>query len=95
MHTTFGDVELEFWPREAPKAVRNFVQLCLERYYDNTIFHRVIKGFMVQGGDPEGTGRGATAARAAGAKCDPAAPLTLQAASRSTANRSRTSTTRA
>jgi hypothetical protein len=40
------------------QAVRNFVQLCLEGYYDNTIFHRVIRDYMVQGGDPTGTGTG-------------------------------------
>lgn len=49
---------MELWPKEAPRAVRNFVQLCLEGYYDGTIFHRIIKDFMVQGGDPTGTGRG-------------------------------------
>merc|ERR1712002_1011382 len=42
----------------APIACRNFVQLCMEGYYDNVIFHRIIKGFMVQGGDPTGTGEG-------------------------------------
>ncbi|CAI6003230.1 unnamed protein product [Closterium sp. NIES-64] len=46
--TTLGDLDIELWPREAPKAVRNFVQLCLEGYYDKTIFHRIIIGFMVQ-----------------------------------------------
>ncbi|CAI5466602.1 unnamed protein product [Closterium sp. Yama58-4] len=56
--TTLGDLDIELWPREAPKAVRNFVQLCLEGYYDKTIFHRIIPGFMVQGGDPTGTGTG-------------------------------------
>ena len=40
------------------QATRNFVQLCMEGYYDGTIFHRVIKDFMVQGGDPTGTGKG-------------------------------------
>ncbi|KAJ3048547.1 Peptidyl-prolyl isomerase cwc27, partial [Rhizophlyctis rosea] len=58
LHTTSGDLEIELWPKEAPKATRNFVQLCLEGYYDGTIFHRVVKGFIVQGGDPEGTGEG-------------------------------------
>uniref|UniRef100_A0A7N0RF10 PPIase cyclophilin-type domain-containing protein n=1 Tax=Kalanchoe fedtschenkoi TaxID=63787 RepID=A0A7N0RF10_KALFE len=58
LHTTYGPLDIELWPKEAPKAVRNFVQLCLEGYYDNTIFHRIIKGFMVQGGDPTGTGNG-------------------------------------
>ena len=58
LRTSVGDVDIELWPREAPKACRNFVQLCMEGYYDGTIFHRVIKDFMVQGGDPTGTGRG-------------------------------------
>ncbi|KAL8038912.1 hypothetical protein ABFX02_10G002100 [Erythranthe guttata] len=56
--TSYGPVEIELWPKEAPKAVRNFVQLCLESYYDGTVFHRVIKSFLVQGGDPTGTGEG-------------------------------------
>ncbi|KAK1549763.1 hypothetical protein Q3G72_007501 [Acer saccharum] len=56
--TTYGPLDIEFWPKEAPKAVRNFVQLCLEGYFDNTIFHRIIKGFLVQGGDPTGSGTG-------------------------------------
>lgn len=50
LHTTLGDVDIELWPKEAPRAVRNFVQLCLEGYYDGTRFHRVIKDFMVQVG---------------------------------------------
>ncbi|KAL8171065.1 hypothetical protein V2J09_022869 [Rumex salicifolius] len=58
INTTYGPIDIELWAKEAPKAVRNFVQLCLEGYYDNTIFHRVIKGFLVQGGDPTGTGSG-------------------------------------
>ncbi|KAL0330680.1 UNVERIFIED_CONTAM: Peptidyl-prolyl cis-trans isomerase CYP57 [Sesamum angustifolium] len=56
--TSYGPLDIELWPKEAPKAVRNFVQLCLEGYYDNTVFHRVIKSFLVQGGDPTGTGEG-------------------------------------
>lgn len=56
--TTMGPLDIELWPKEAPKAVRNFVQLCLEGYYDRTIFHRVIKSFLVQGGDPTGSGTG-------------------------------------
>lgn len=56
--TTYGPLDIELWPKEAPKAVRNFIQLCLEGYYDNTIFHRIIKSFLVQGGDPTGTGTG-------------------------------------
>ncbi|KAL6215285.1 hypothetical protein ACLB2K_014716 [Fragaria x ananassa] len=58
LQTTHGPLDIELWPKEAPKAARNFVQLCLEGYYDNTIFHRIIKGFLVQGGDPTGTGEG-------------------------------------
>lgn len=58
LNTTYGPIDIELWPKEAPKAVRNFVQLCLEGYYDNTIFHRVIKSFLAQGGDPTGTGTG-------------------------------------
>ncbi|GAB4822798.1 hypothetical protein N2152v2_009844 [Parachlorella kessleri] len=58
LRTTLGDIDIELWPKEAPRAVRNFVQLCLEGYYDGTLFHRVIKDFMVQGGDPTGTGSG-------------------------------------
>ena len=54
--TTVGDIEIELWPKETPKACRNFVQLCLEKYYDDTIFHRVIKDFIIQAGDPTGTG---------------------------------------
>lgn len=58
LSTTFGEVEIELWPKEAPRAVRNFVQLCMEGYYDQTIFHRLVKKFILQGGDPTGTGEG-------------------------------------
>ncbi|KAI9289377.1 cyclophilin-like domain-containing protein [Umbelopsis sp. AD052] len=58
LHTSMGDVSVELWCREAPKACRNFIQLCMEGYYDNTIFHRVVADFIVQGGDPSGTGEG-------------------------------------
>ncbi|KAI8917815.1 peptidyl-prolyl isomerase cwc27 [Powellomyces hirtus] len=58
LHTTAGPLEIELWPKETPKTCRNFVQLCLEGYYDGTIFHRIVKGFIVQGGDPTGTGHG-------------------------------------
>lgn len=58
LNTNYGPLDIELWPKEAPKATRNFVQLCLEGYYDNTIFHRIIKSFLVQGGDPTGTGLG-------------------------------------
>jgi peptidyl-prolyl cis-trans isomerase SDCCAG10 len=58
LHTSYGDIDIELWPREAPLACRNFVQLALEGYYDQTIFHRIIKNFMIQGGDPTGVGDG-------------------------------------
>lgn len=54
LKTSHGDIDIELWAKEAPRAVRNFVQLCLEGYYDNTVFHRVIPGLAVQGGDPTG-----------------------------------------
>lgn len=49
LKTTGGDIDIELWSKETPKACRNFIQLCLEGYYDNTIFHRVVKNFIVQG----------------------------------------------
>jgi peptidyl-prolyl cis-trans isomerase SDCCAG10 len=58
LETSVGEIEIELWPREAPKACRNFVQLCMENYYNKTKFHRVVKDFIVQGGDPTGTGEG-------------------------------------
>ncbi|TPX50985.1 hypothetical protein SeMB42_g01606 [Synchytrium endobioticum] len=58
MHTTMGDLEIELWSKEAPKTCRNFIQLCLEGYYDGSILHRIVKNFIVQGGDPNGTGEG-------------------------------------
>ncbi|KAI9636105.1 cyclophilin-like domain-containing protein [Dioszegia hungarica] len=58
LDTTSGEVEMELWGKEAPKAVRNFLQLAMEGYYDGVIFHRVVKGFIVQTGDPTGTGTG-------------------------------------
>ncbi|NXU20096.1 CWC27 protein, partial [Pardalotus punctatus] len=58
LRTTAGEIDIELWSKEAPKACRNFIQLCMEEYYNNTIFHRVVPGFIVQGGDPTGTGSG-------------------------------------
>lgn len=58
LYTSCGEIEIELWSKETPKACRNFVQLCLEGYYDGTIFHRIVPGFVVQGGDPTGTGEG-------------------------------------
>ncbi|MCF7806336.1 MAG: peptidylprolyl isomerase [Simkaniaceae bacterium] len=56
--TTQGNVEITLKPDIAPKACENFVKLVKQGYYNGLIFHRVIKDFMVQGGDPTGTGRG-------------------------------------
>lgn len=54
----FGDIKLELYDEDAPKAVENFLALTKKGYYDGIIFHRIIKGFMIQGGDPTGTGSG-------------------------------------
>ena len=53
-----GVIEGELYPEKAPQSVANFVDLCSHNYYDGLIFHRVIPGFMIQGGCPEGTGMG-------------------------------------
>jgi peptidyl-prolyl cis-trans isomerase B (cyclophilin B) len=58
METSRGTVDLSLDPKSAPTAVNNFVFLAREGFYDNLVFHRVIPNFMVQGGDPTGTGRG-------------------------------------
>ncbi len=58
VHTTAGDFEIKFNKDQTPKTVENFVTLAKKGFYDKTIFHRVIKGFMIQGGDPQGTGMG-------------------------------------
>jgi len=58
LSTSLGDLNLELLPEFAPHAVWNFVQLAKAGYYRNTVFHRNIRGFMIQGGDPTGTGRG-------------------------------------
>lgn len=56
--TSMGDIKLMFFPQEAPKCVENFLTHARNGYYDSLIFHRVIKDFMIQGGDPDGTGMG-------------------------------------
>lgn len=53
-----GVIEGELYPDKAPQSVRNFIDLCDHHFYDGLIFHRVIPGFMIQGGCPEGTGMG-------------------------------------
>lgn len=54
----FGTIEAELYPHIAPNTVNNFITLANDGFYDNLIFHRVIEGFMIQGGDPEGSGMG-------------------------------------
>jgi peptidyl-prolyl cis-trans isomerase B (cyclophilin B) len=56
--TNRGDIDLELYPEYAPKTVNNFVYLANQGFYDEVIFHRVLSNFMIQGGDPTGTGRG-------------------------------------
>lgn len=58
IQTTQGPVVIRLFPEIAPNTVHNFVELAKKGYYDGVIFHRVIKGFMIQGGDPTGTGMG-------------------------------------
>ena len=58
LHTNHGAIELELFPADAPKTVENFERLAGEGFYDGVVFHRVIPDFMIQGGDPTGTGTG-------------------------------------
>src|ERR671923_1094264 len=58
MHTNHGPVEIEFFDEDAPNTVENFRRLSAEGFYDGLTFHRVIPDFMIQGGDPQGTGTG-------------------------------------
>ena len=56
--TSAGEIRLELWPEVAPQTVGNFVGLARQGFYDGTVFHRVIRDFMIQGGCPQGTGTG-------------------------------------
>ncbi len=58
LHTNHGAIEIELFPADAPKTVENFEKLARDGFYDGVIFHRVIPDFMIQGGDPTGTGTG-------------------------------------
>src|SRR4051812_7743213 len=58
MQTNHGSIELELFDEDAPKTVQNFIKLARDGFYDGVIFHRVIQDFMIQGGDPTGTGSG-------------------------------------
>ena len=63
METNQGFMLLEMWPQHAPNHVRNFLDLVNTGFYDGIIFHRVIEGFMIQGGDPDGNGGGGNSRR--------------------------------
>ncbi|KAK1934363.1 putative cyclophilin [Babesia divergens] len=58
LHTSLGDIKLELYCQDAPKACKNFLALCASDYYNGLTFHRNIKGFLIQGGDPTGKGKG-------------------------------------
>jgi cyclophilin family peptidyl-prolyl cis-trans isomerase len=58
LHTNHGAIEVELFPEDAPKTVDNFTTLAAKGFYDGVVFHRVIPDFMIQGGDPTGTGSG-------------------------------------
>lgn len=58
LETSHGTMELELFERKVPNTTKNFIDLAEKGFYDNTIFHRIIKGFMIQGGDPKGRGTG-------------------------------------
>ena len=58
MHTTMGDIKIRLFPDQVPKTVENFTTHAKNGYYNGVLFHRVISGFMIQGGDPQGTGMG-------------------------------------
>ncbi|MCJ1462336.1 Peptidyl-prolyl isomerase cwc27 [Pseudocyphellaria aurata] len=61
LETTSGEILLELFAKQTPLTSRNFLQLCLDGYYNGTIFHRLVPGFVIQGGDPTGTGDGGEA----------------------------------
>nr|POF13048.1 peptidyl-prolyl cis-trans isomerase-like 1 [Quercus suber] len=58
LHTSLGDITIALYKDQTPKTCRNFATLASRGYYNNVVFHRIIAGFMIQGGDPTGTGRG-------------------------------------
>jgi peptidyl-prolyl cis-trans isomerase SDCCAG10 len=62
LQTTAGDILFELFAKQTPLASRNFLQHCLDGYYDDTVFHRIVPGFIIQGGDPTGSGHGGESA---------------------------------
>lgn len=68
LRTNFGEIHIKLFPEKVPETIKNFETLANSGYYDGTIFHRVIKDFMIQGGDPTGTGRGGDSYKGPGTK---------------------------
>jgi len=71
LHTTSGDISLELWAQQTPLTCRNFLQHCLDGYYNDTIFHRLVPNFIIQGGDPTNTGVGGESIYDGGALDEP------------------------
>lgn len=63
LETSLGPIIIELYTKHAPKTCRNFLELSKKGYYSGTVFHRIINEFMIQGGDPTGTGRGGTSSK--------------------------------
>jgi cyclophilin family peptidyl-prolyl cis-trans isomerase len=68
IETNMGMIKFKFFQKQAPELTKNFIELAKTGYYDNLIFHRIIEGFMIQGGDPEGTGTGGHSYKGEGTK---------------------------
>jgi peptidyl-prolyl cis-trans isomerase SDCCAG10 len=71
LNTTSGDISLELWAQQTPLTCRNFLQNCLDGYYNGTVFHRLVPGFVLQGGDPTGSGNGGESIYDGGAFSEP------------------------
>ena len=78
IRTNEGVIRVELYPEIAPNTVRNFVSLASKGFYNGTIFHRVIPGFMIQGGDPDGTGVGGLGFRVGGEFAASGVPTSLK-----------------
>ncbi|KLU81635.1 peptidyl-prolyl isomerase CWC27 [Magnaporthiopsis poae ATCC 64411] len=74
LHTSLGELSVELFAKQTPLTSRNFLQHCLDGYYDSTIFHRLVPGFIIQGGDPTGTGNGGESIYDGGAFSDDLEP---------------------
>lgn len=80
LETSMGTIEIELYRKDAPRTVENFVKLAEQKYFDGTKFHRVAKGFVIQGGDPTGTGSGGKSiyGKPFEDEINPAAPSVIQ-----------------